>query len=69
MLILPDAKLTVLAAPKTGSTAMQPGLQHRVDIAFRNGRKHVTARPWHPILRHSRIAAPCSSFWPANAGG
>lgn len=44
MLIFTKYRLTYLATPKTGSTALELALRPRADIIFTKGRKHMTAR-------------------------
>lgn len=44
MLIFPDKRLTYLATPKTGSTAIEMALRHKAEITFAKRRKHINAR-------------------------
>ena len=44
MLIFADKGLTVLATPKTGSTALEMALRPKADIIFAKQRKHITAQ-------------------------
>ena len=43
MLIFADARLTYLATPKTGSTAVEMALRPKADIVLAKKRKHMTA--------------------------
>ena len=47
MLIFADARLTYLATPKTGSTAIETALRPMADIVFARQRKHITAQRYH----------------------
>lgn len=62
MLVFFEANLTYLAVPKTGTTAVETALQHRADIAFMRGRKHMTAQRYRnrvaPFLARTFGARP-----------
>ncbi|MGC3939305.1 hypothetical protein ACOTTU_15990 [Roseobacter sp. EG26] len=50
MLIFLEKRLTFLATPKTGTTAVELALKPRAEIAFSKGRKHINAmRYWTKI--------------------
>ena len=61
MMVFFDAGLTILAVPKTGTTALAGALRHRADITFARKRKHITARAYY---RH--FAKGLSSAWNAD---
>ena len=44
MLVFPESRLTYLAVPKTGTTAIEMALRPRAEIIFAKARKHITAR-------------------------
>lgn len=44
MLVFADSRLTFLAVPKTGTTAVEMALRHRADVIFAKSRKHITAQ-------------------------
>ncbi len=44
MLIFAESRLTYLAVPKTGSTAVEMALRPRAEIVFAKRRKHMNAR-------------------------
>ena len=44
MLIFPDQRLTFLATPKTGTTAIEMALQPHAEIIFAKQRKHINAK-------------------------
>lgn len=52
MLVFAESRLTYLAVPKTGTTAIEMALRPRADIIFAKSRKHITAR------RYEAKAAP-----------
>ena len=52
MLIFLSKKITFLATPKTGTTAVELALKPRAEIVFSRNRKHITA------LRYARKIAP-----------
>ncbi|KIN63728.1 Gamma-glutamyl kinase [Sulfitobacter noctilucicola] len=52
MLVFLRHKITFLATPKTGTTAVEMALKPRAEIVFSKGRKHITA------LRYANKIAP-----------
>ncbi len=52
MLVFLRHKITFLATPKTGTTAVEMALKPRAEIVFSKNRKHITA------LRYARKIAP-----------
>lgn len=47
MLVFSEQRLTFLATPKTGTTAIELAVRAHADISFTKGRKHINAARFH----------------------